>query len=227
MTGDPAAAARRRVQVRWGRLALIVAGLLGLYLLGQWITEMVARQFGLVMHVRSEPTFHILIMTASAIYVALMAVPFMPGVEIGVTMILMFGTKICFLVYLCTVAALIPPYLIGRLIPLRYCVRASAFLGLGRVSQLLREIEPLDAEARLAFLLAKAPDRITPFLLRHRFLALAVVLNLPGNMVIGGGGGIAMLAGVSGLYPLPAYLLTVALAVAPVPVVIALSELGL
>jgi hypothetical protein len=43
---------------------------------------------------------------------------------------------------------------------------------------------------------------------------------------VGGGGGIALSAGMSGLYPLPAYFTTVAIAVAPVPLVFALSRLS-
>jgi hypothetical protein len=62
-------------------------------------------------------------------------------------------------------------------------------------------------------------------LVRHRYLALAFALNLPGNSLIGGGGGIALSAGMSGLYPMPAYLASVAVAVAPVPLLIALSAL--
>jgi hypothetical protein len=49
---------------------------------------------------------------------------------------------------------------------------------------------------------------------------LACLFNLPGNVVLGGGGGIALLAGLSRLYaPLP-MAVTVALAVAPVPLAI-------
>jgi hypothetical protein len=206
---------------------MIGAAFLGLYILGQFVADVVVQQFGFVMHVRSEPTFHRLIMTASAIYIALMAIPFMPGVEVGISMILFFGPKICFLIYFGTVLALIPPYLVGRLIPARYCARAFDFVGLTRARRLMDQIAPLSADQRLAFLMENAPSRVAPFLLRHRYLALAVVLNLPGNMLIGGGGGIAMLTGVTGLYSLPAYLLTVALAVAPVPLIITLTELGL
>jgi hypothetical protein len=52
-----------------------------------------------------------------------------------------------------------------------------------------------------------------------------VALNLPGNTLLGGGGGIALMAGLSGLYPMPAYLTTVAIAVAPVPLLVGLSPL--
>ena len=104
-------------------------GFFGLYVVGRFVADMVAQQFGLVMHVRSEPTMHTLIMTASAIYFVLMAIPFMPGVEIAFTMILVLGSKIAFLVYICTLLALIPPFLMGRLIPARYCARAFKALG--------------------------------------------------------------------------------------------------
>ena len=44
-----------------------------------------------------------------------------------------------------------------------------------------------------------APTRLLPFLLRYRYVALALAFNLPGNAVLGGGGGIAMMAGLSGI----------------------------
>jgi hypothetical protein len=222
MTGDMPV---RGSGIKWGRIAFIATAFVCIYLLGRFVAEMVAQQFGFVLHVRVEPMIHTLIMTASAIYIVLMAIPFMPGVEIGFSMILVLGPKIAFLVYVCTVVALIPPYLIGRLIPARYCARAFHALGFERLGRLMDQVAPLSAEERLGFLLETAPSRITPFLLRHRFVALAVVLNIPGNMLIGGGGGIAMLAGITGLFPLPAYLLTIVLAVAPVPLIITLTDL--
>jgi hypothetical protein len=207
-------------------MALICAALLAVYLVGQVLVERVVQQFDLVMHVRSEPMFHRLIMTASGIYIALLAMPFMPGAEIGISLILVLGAKICLLVYVCTVVALVPPYIAGRLIPPRYCARAFEFLGLNRAQRLIERVAPLSAEQRLAFLLDNAPTRFGPFLVRHRFLTLAVLLNLPGNIIIGGGGGIALIAGMTGLYSLPAYLTTIAVAVAPIPLIITLTELG-
>jgi hypothetical protein len=57
-------------------------------------------------------------------------------------------------------------------------------------------------------------------------LTLAVLLNLPGNIIIGGGGGIALIAGMTRLYSPPTYLTTIAIAVAPVPVIVTLTELA-
>jgi hypothetical protein len=43
------------------------------------------------------------------------------------------------------------------------------------------------------------------------------------GMSFGGGGGIGLTAGMSGLYPVATYLIIVAIAVAPVPLIILLS----
>jgi hypothetical protein len=51
-------------------------------------------------------------------------------------------------------------------------------------------------------------------------LALAVSLNIPGNFLIGGGGGIGLFAGISRLYSVTGYLITISIAVAPVPVAV-------
>jgi hypothetical protein len=50
-----------------------------------------------------------------------------------------------------------------------------------------------------------------------------VALNVPGNAVIGGGGGIALLAGMSGLVTFPRFLATVSLAALPVPLFVVLA----
>ncbi|NNL35816.1 MAG: hypothetical protein HKP35_08360 [Silicimonas sp.] len=59
--------------------------------------------------------------------------------------------------------------------------------------------------------------------MRNRYLALAIAINVPGNSLVGGGGGLAFVAGASGLFSFPAFLLTIMLAVAPVPLFFAFS----
>ena len=58
---------------------------------------------------------------------------------------------------------------------------------------------------------------MVPFLLDHRYLTIAALLNLPGNALIGGGGGIGLIAGMSKIIPFYCYVLVTAVAVAPVP----------
>lgn len=163
-------------------------------------------------------------MTAMAVYVVLMVIPFMPAAEIGFSMLMVFGAKIAFLVYVSTVAALTVAYFIGRLLPDPLIARVFGTLGLTRAQSFMARLDGLSAEQRMNRLAHDSAARLVPALFRHRFLGLAVLLNLPGNVVVGGGGGIALVAGMSRLFPLPAYLLTVALAVAPVPLIVSLFE---
>jgi len=58
--------------------------------------------------------------------------------------------------------------------------------------------------------------------LRHRYVALAVIVNVPGNAMIGGGGGIMMMAGMSGIFAPVQTFLAIAIAVSPVPVTVLL-----
>jgi uncharacterized membrane protein YdjX (TVP38/TMEM64 family) len=206
--------------VRWIRILILIGCVIVLYLVGRWITDMLIAEFSLHLRNRNEPMLHRAIMTATIIYVVLMAIPFMPAVEIGFSMLMIFGPKIALLVYVSTVVALTLAYLIGRYLPSGLAARALRHLGLTRAERYVARLAPLSAQERLEVLLGESPTRLLPLATRHRFLALAVLLNLPGNAVIGGGGGIAVLAGMTRLFPLPAYLLTVAVAAAPVPLII-------
>jgi hypothetical protein len=162
-------------------------------------------------------------MIATAVYVVLMVIPFMPAAEIGLSMLLIFGGKISFLVYVSTVVALLLAYLIGRLLPAELAATAFGLVGLTRAQDFANRLAPLSSEQRMAMLGRDSPVPLVPYVARNRYLALAVLLNLPGNIVIGGGGGIAILAGMTRLFPFPAYFLAVTLAVAPVPLVVFLT----
>lgn len=187
---------------------------------GNWVTG----QFNAYLTPTTEPALHQMIMTAMAVYVLLMMLPFVPSVEIGFGLMMMLGPKIVPLVYAGTVLALTLAFLIGRLVPQRTIIDVFETVRLKRAADLLNQLIPLDSEARLEFLLQNASTRVVPFLLRHRFLALAVALNLPGNAIIGGGGGICLVAGFSRLFTFPKYALAVALAVSPVPLILIISQ---
>jgi hypothetical protein len=164
-----------------------------------------------------------IVFASAALYLVLMMIPFMPGMEVGLMLMAMLGVRGILLVYLCTVLALSLSFLVGRLIPPRYVCRALGWLRLERAQKLVKDIEPLGPEERLRFLARVAPSKIVPFLLRHRYLVLAALFNLPGNAIIGNGGGIALIAGMSRLFPFPKYLLMVCLAITPVPLLFLLQ----
>jgi hypothetical protein len=166
----------------------------------------------------SDVNLAVFIVFGSAVlYVVLMALPFMPGIEVGLMLMAMLGIGGIVLVYLCTVLALSLSFLAGRLLPPRYIARALGWLKLERARKLVTELEPLNAEERFRLLAQSTPSRVVPFLLRHRYLVLAVLFNLPGNAIIGDGGGIALIAGMSRLFPFLKFVLLVCVAITPVP----------
>jgi len=116
------------------------------------------------------------------------------------------------------VIALSLSFLFGRLLPPRHLARALGWFPITRARDLVTALETLDTEERLRFLLRSAPSRVVPFLLRQRYLIIGVLFNLPGNALIGGGGGIGLIAGMSRRFPFPKYLLLVCLAITPGPI---------
>ena len=204
---------------RWQTLAKI-ALLICLIVVGNYLTHAIATALDFDIRPTNEEVVHRSILVAAAVYTLLLAIPFVPGAEIGLALIAMLGPPIAFLVYVCTVAGVTISFLVGRLIPLNLLIRFVEGLGLAKTSALLKSIEPLDGQQRLQALTQNAPVRFLPFMLKYRYFALAVALNVPGNFVIGGGGGIALFAGVSRLFSLPLFLITVAIAVSPVPLAV-------
>jgi hypothetical protein len=164
-----------------------------------------------------------MIATTTMIYTAASAIPFIPGAEIGFGLIFMFGGKIAALVYAAMLAALTLSFLAGRLIPPSACAAALDFAGLHRARDLVLKLAPLPPDRKLDFLMRLAPTRIVPFLLKHRYLAVMALINIPGNSLIGGGGGIAFTAGMSGLFTFPRYFAAIAIAIAPLPVFFTLT----
>jgi hypothetical protein len=72
-----------------------------------------------------------------------------------------------------------------------------------------------------------AAARLGNFLVSNRHITLAVCLNLPGNSVLGGGGGIAALCGLSGQFHWWRYVLTVMVATAPLPVLVLIGQVDI
>jgi hypothetical protein len=163
---------------------------------------------------------------AILVYVLWMALPFVPGIELGLALMIMLGTRGIVLVYLCTLLSLSLSFTIGRLIPLNGFARFLGWLHLYKARDLVLQLEPLNSEEKLDFLLRAAPSKIIPFLLKHRYLTIAIALNLPGNALIGGGGGIGLISGMSRLYPFPKYILLVSLAITPLPLLLVAGKLS-
>jgi hypothetical protein len=227
MTQNPGSGAVGAFATRGGfarlalKVVLLAALLVGAHLAGQAVLA----RLGAPLVPSTEPMMHRTVMIGIAAYTVLMMLPFVPGIEIGLALIAMLGLDIVPLVYGATVVALTGAFLLGRLVPHATIVQILALLRLRRASELLTRLEPLETDQRLEFLLQRASSRVVPFLLRHRFLAIAIALNLPGNALVGGGGGICLIAGFSRLFPLPTFLAAVAVAVSPLPFFLLLTSL--
>ncbi len=153
-------------------------------------------------------------------YAVLMAIPFVPGLEIGMSLLLMQGPSIAPFVFLATFSGLTIAYLVGRYMSYQVLHDLFADLGMQSACGLLERLQPLDQDARLDLLCEKMPGWLGRRLVRYRYLTIAAALNLPGNSFIGGGGGIALLAGFSRLFSTRAILICFALAVSPVPILV-------
>lgn len=154
------------------------------------------------------------------IYILLMAVPFVPGVEIGISLMVLEGGAVAPFVYVATVVGLLLAFLVGRHVDCVVFKRVMTDLHLTRISDLIEVIAPLDGLQRLQLLHDRLPSWMPPAVIRYRYFVMAILLNLPGNAIIGGGGGLALVAGFSRLYAVKATVLTLALAVSPVPIMV-------
>lgn len=201
---------------RLTKLLILLAAVLLLNSGGGWL----AHQVDFQLYPRHEPALHLIILASFGLYILLMTLPFMPGIEIGLTLMLFLGSKGVILVYACTLIALSLSYVIGRKFPPRLVARLLGWLYLDKARDLVLDMERMPHHQRISFLQEKAPTKIAPHLLKHRYLAIACLLNLPCNALIGGGGGIALVTGMSGIITYPRYLLLIAVAISPVPIAV-------
>jgi hypothetical protein len=206
---------------RFLKISLIVGFLVLLHYGGSLVVE----QINFQLWPEHEHLMISVLWFAIVVYVLLMALPFVPGIELGLALMVMLGTRGVVLVYLCTLLSLSLSFTIGRLIPLNSFARFLGWLHLYKAQDLVLQLEPLNSEEKLNFLLRSAPSKVIPFLLKHRYLTIAIALNLPGNALIGGGGGIGLITGMSRLFPFPKYILLVSLAITPLPLLLLAGKL--
>lgn len=209
----------RTARRAWLRVALLVA----LIVLGYGIGQGIVGDLRAMASAEGQAAIALTVAVALLVYIALMALPFCPGIGVGVALLALGGAGIAPLVYLATVVALVLAFVAGRFIPPGALVASLTRLRLRRAAEALRQIAPLDGERRLQILLGHGSPRLVRLLVRHRYVAVAIALNTPGNLLIGDGGGIALAAGFSRLFSPAGFALTVAVAVAPVPIAVFLT----
>lgn len=193
------------------RLLLVLAVILAVNRLAAWAIDPTDFAPG---HVpASDP----MVYAAAALYALLLSLPFVPGVEIGLALLSVFGPPVVPLVYGATLLGLLIAFGMGRLIPMRVMCALLRRIGLERGAAACEALMHVPAKDRLSHLLSGLSAPLARVLLRYPELTLMLLINLPGNTLIGGGGGIAMAVGMSRLMSFPRFAAASAIAIAPVP----------
>lgn len=208
--------------IRWGVRGLV---LLALILGGQQVVGLVGSWLDISLMPHSEDMLHRSILAGIVVYVVVLALPFVPGAEIGLMLLTVLGGPIAPLVYLATALSLMISYAVGRLLPRTLLQRGLTRLGLVRAARLVARASEKTYEDFQDGLVNSATPKLLRILFRFRYVALILVINMPGNLILGGGGGIALMAGLSRAFaPLP-FLLAVLIAVLPVPLAFYIGRL--
>ena len=189
-------------------------------MLATWGAHMIRDSLQLEIRPGNEEMVHRAIMIGAAAYVGLLAMPFVPGAEIGIALLTGFGASIAPLVYVCTVAAMMLAFAVGRFLPINALEQVLRTVRMRRAADLVARAAPLSKDERVAMLLEGQSSRVIRLALRYRYVAIAIAINTPGNSIIGGGGGIMIIAGLSGIFSPLSTFLTVILAVSPVPLAV-------
>ena len=153
-------------------------------------------------------------------YALLIAVPFVPAVELGIALMVMEGPNVAPFVYAATIIGLYFAFWIGERVSLDWLHRLFRDLHMIKACMLLDTIQKEPRGKRLAQLEDRLPRWLAPFATRYRYVTIAVLLSVPGNFAIGGGGGIMMVAGVSRFFTGGKMFLTLVIAVLPIPLLV-------
>lgn len=204
-----------------GVVAACIALGVGSHALGAWIEQSLGLKAPDVRALIDARMFAILLL----LYVLLLALPFVPGAEVGVCLLMVFGAQAAIPVYGTTVAALILSFMVGRLVPQPRLLAGLRRVGLSRAAEVLAsDISPtLRATGTTSH--SRWTGAMLARVLKHRCIALGILFNTPGNSILGGGGGIALAVGASRLMTFRQFVVTILIAVAPVPAVILLASL--
>ena len=208
---------------RYIRLLMIIFILLGIIMIGDyWLRGELGKIEELLMSAKDQMGIGMLIL-GGMLYLLLLSIPFVPGVELGLLLMCLFGREGIVFVYFCTIGALLLSFTVGRCVPNRCMTCWLQRLGVAEISQ-TSAVDWEQCMLKHSKIGQKLLGRFGSSLLQYRYLVLGILFNLPGNSVLGGGGGIALMCGVSRLFKWQWFLATVILVTAPVPL---LAFLGL
>jgi len=155
---------------------------------------------------------------AGIVYLLLLSIPFFPGVELAWMVILLFGKEMIIMIYLLTLIGLCLSFSIGRWFE-------DSWFTTGLDIQKLKE----NLKRRIEWTKKRIRNKIPPaifkyksnqFIAKSHYFLLAILINLPGNTLIGGGGGIALLCGMNRSFSWKGFIVTIAIASSPIPLML-------
>jgi len=205
----------------WGeslpRLAVKLVVLIAIVFLSHFVIDY-ALSWAESLPARAEARAERLILLAIFItYALLIALPFVPGIEIAIALLVLRGPEFALPIYLATMGGLSLAFLAGRLVPIHSLKRFFLDLHLVKAAGLVDRLGPMGPAQRVRELQRSLPRKHARFALRYRYVGLALLINMPGSGLIGGGGGICLMAGMSGVFTPRIALPTIAIAILPFP----------
>lgn len=204
------------LSAKWRRILVlffIYTALLAMgYFGGEWAYSIIKSDFML--------NTQFILYISVVLFALLLAIPFVPSLEISLGLLVLFGKDAAIPLYAATIIAFSFTFTVGRIIDAKFLSNLLGYLNLSKAKKFVLDIAELNQSDRLEMLLKLAPKKYIPILLKHRYIAVGLAINMPGNTLIGGGGGIALLAGMAGIFTWPLFLLTVMIAVSPVPITV-------
>lgn len=159
-----------------------------------------------------------------AVYALLICVPFLPSFHLSLAFMILQGPDQIWWIFWATVVGFLLPFVAGNRIPHRHLVHIFNDLHMYRIAKLVKDTHAIPRDQRSELITQMAPKWIKPLVNKWRYLAIAIALNVPGNVIIGGAGGILMVAGLSRLFAPAAILVTIIVCLCPIPILISVTD---
>ncbi len=194
------------------RLVLVIVVVSAIFLIGgMYLLGIQADWVEMLYDMREKPW--VMLITGS-IYALCLAVPFVPGVEIGLLLMIIFGRSGILMAYLATVIGLTVAFSVGLYLRSHFRDYVPLKALRARARRFSRVGSDQLSESHSGRWLHEKIRRHKPL---YPYLLTGVLFNIPGNWLIGGGGGIALMGGLSGQMRWLPFVLMVMLATCAVP----------
>lgn len=198
-----------RRHVLWAFLIISILVISGIYLM-----DIQADWADMLYEMREKPR---VIIITGLIYALCLAVPFVPGVEIGILLMVVFGRSGILMAYLATIIGLTLAFSVGLYLRSHFVDNRTLVMWRNKAQQYQNDADNRLSSFRFGtWIQAHVNRNIT----LYPYLVTGLLFNVPGNWLIGGGGGIALVAGLSGQLRWLPFVLTVMLATSVIPLLV-------